>query len=168
MFDIAFSELLLIGLVALIVLGPKRLPEVARTAGRWMARIRRFVTDVKQDFDREMRDAELTELRRLKEELDETRRAFEDGSGKLLADLNATQAAVTADLSATASPTPPAPAAGPATPTIAPPPVPAPAAVAPAPAAPPARPRRAKKRNAAKPPSAAKHGRARPRTVKQR
>jgi sec-independent protein translocase protein TatB len=84
MFDVGFSELLVIALVALIVLGPKRLPEVARAAGRWMAKIRRFVSDVKQDFDREMRNAELTELHQLKQDLDETRRMMEDTSGRLM------------------------------------------------------------------------------------
>lgn len=90
MFDVSLSELFLIGLVALIVLGPKRLPEVARAGGRWMARMRRFVADVKQDFDRELRQTELIELRRLKQELDETRRAVEDTSGKLFQQLAAT------------------------------------------------------------------------------
>jgi sec-independent protein translocase protein TatB len=84
MFDVGFSELFVIALVALIVLGPKRLPEVARAAGRWMAKIRRFVSDVKQDFDREMRNAELTELHQLKQDLDETRRMMEDTSGRLM------------------------------------------------------------------------------------
>ena len=50
MFDIGFSELVAVGLIALIVLGPKRLPEVARTAGRWMGQLRRFIADVKQDI----------------------------------------------------------------------------------------------------------------------
>lgn len=83
MFDVGFSELVVIGLVALIVLGPKRLPEVARAAGRWTAKIRRFVADVKQDFDRELHNADLSELHKLKQELDETRRLMEDTSGKL-------------------------------------------------------------------------------------
>lgn len=87
MFDVGLSELLVIGLVALIVLGPKRLPEMARAAGRWTARIRRFVSEVKSDFDRELHNAELSELRKLKQELDETRHVMEDASGKLMQDL---------------------------------------------------------------------------------
>lgn len=87
MFDVGLSELLVIGLVALIVIGPKRLPEVARAAGRWAARIRRFVSEVKSDFDRELHNAELSELRKLKQELDETRHVMEDASGKLMQDL---------------------------------------------------------------------------------
>ena len=108
MFDIGFTELLVIGLVALIVVGPKRLPEVARAAGRWAARLRRFVADVKQDFDRELHNAELTELRQLKQELDETRQVMEDASGKLMQDLQAVQGGATAAPSPTIAP--PAPA----------------------------------------------------------
>ena len=89
MFDVGFSELVLIALLALIVLGPKRLPEMARAAGRWMAKIRHFVSDVKQDFDREMRNAELAELHRLKQELDETRQLMEDTSGRLMQQIGA-------------------------------------------------------------------------------
>lgn len=89
MFDIGFSELVLIGLLALIVLGPKRLPEAARAAGRWMARLRRFIADVKRDFDRELHGEELAELRRLKEELDETRRLIGESSSEILQGLNA-------------------------------------------------------------------------------
>jgi sec-independent protein translocase protein TatB len=84
MFDIGFSELVVIGLIALIVLGPKRLPEVARTAGRWMAQLRRFVADVKSDLDREINNGDLTELRRLKQELSDTRQMMQNTSGDLL------------------------------------------------------------------------------------
>ncbi len=84
MFDIGFSELVVIGLIALIVLGPKRLPEVARTAGRWMGQLRRFISDVKLDLDREINAEELSELRKLKQELDSTRRLMQDTSGELV------------------------------------------------------------------------------------
>lgn len=104
MFDVGFSELLLIGLVALIVLGPKRLPEAARAAGQWAARIRRFIADVKQDLDREMHQAELNELRQLKHELDETRRVMQDTSGKLLGEFTGTSPTIHSD----PAPTPPA------------------------------------------------------------
>jgi sec-independent protein translocase protein TatB len=84
MFDIGFSELVAVSLIALIVLGPKRLPEVARTAGRWMGQLRRFIADVKQDLDREMHSEELSELRKLKQELDSTRRLMQNTSGELV------------------------------------------------------------------------------------
>jgi sec-independent protein translocase protein TatB len=84
MFDIGFSELVLIALLALILLGPKRLPEVARAAGKGLARVRHFVNSVKSDLDAEMRNAEILELEKLKRELDETRRVFQESSGKML------------------------------------------------------------------------------------
>lgn len=73
MFDIAFSEMVVIALVALLVLGPKRLPELARTAGRWIAGVRRFIENVKQEVDREVRGEDLEAFRKLQQELDETR-----------------------------------------------------------------------------------------------
>ncbi len=103
MFDVGLSELLVIGLVALIVLGPKRLPEMARAAGRWTARIRRFVSEVKSDFDRELHNAELTELRKLKQELDETRHVMEDTSSKLMQDLQTVEARTAAAAAASSN-----------------------------------------------------------------
>ena len=64
MFDIGFSELMLIGLVALIVIGPERLPRVARTVGHLAGRMQRYVADVKADINREM---ELEELRKMRD-----------------------------------------------------------------------------------------------------
>jgi sec-independent protein translocase protein TatB len=64
MFDIGFSELLVIGIVALIVIGPERLPRVARTIGHLMGRMQRYVADVKADIDREI---ELGELRKMRD-----------------------------------------------------------------------------------------------------
>ncbi len=84
MFDVGFSELVVIGLIALIVLGPKRLPEVARTAGRWMGQLRRFIADVKQDIDREINSEDLAELRKLKQELHDTRNLMQNTSGELV------------------------------------------------------------------------------------
>lgn len=74
MFDIAFSELLVIGIVALIVIGPERLPKLARTAGQWLGRLNRYVAQVKQDIDRDMK---LEELRRLQQEMKETAQQYE-------------------------------------------------------------------------------------------
>lgn len=87
MFDIAFSELVVIGLIALVVLGPKRLPELARAAGRWTARLRRFVEDVKRDVSLEMHKDELAELRQVKEQLTETKQLFETSAGGAFAAL---------------------------------------------------------------------------------
>ena len=54
MFDIGFSELMVIGLVALIVIGPERLPRVARTLGHLAGRLQRYVAAVKADINREV------------------------------------------------------------------------------------------------------------------
>ena len=85
MFDVGFSELVVIAIVALVVLGPKRLPEVARAAGRWAARIRGFVDSVKRDMDTELRREDLAELRKVTQEISETRQIFEHTAGSALA-----------------------------------------------------------------------------------
>jgi len=66
MFDIGFWELVLIGVVALIVIGPEKLPAVARTVGYWVGKTRRFVASVQEDLNREINKAD--ELKRLLEE----------------------------------------------------------------------------------------------------
>ena len=63
MFELGFSELLLTGIVALVVLGPERLPKVARTAGQWLGKIRRFAADMKGEFGRQIEAAELREVK---------------------------------------------------------------------------------------------------------
>ncbi len=74
MFDIGFSELLVVGVVALVVIGPERLPKVARTAGILLGRMQRYVQNVKADIGREM---QLDELKKLQAEMQESARNFE-------------------------------------------------------------------------------------------
>jgi sec-independent protein translocase protein TatB len=74
MFDIAFSELLVIGVVALVVIGPERLPKVARTMGHLFGRLQRYVTQVKADINREM---EFSELSKVKTEFEGAAREFQ-------------------------------------------------------------------------------------------
>ena len=69
MFDIGFSELLVIGVVALIVIGPEKLPRVARTVGHLAGRLQRYVADVKADINREI---ELDELRKMRDSMQKT------------------------------------------------------------------------------------------------
>jgi sec-independent protein translocase protein TatB len=66
MFDVGFSEIVVIAVVALIVIGPERLPKTARMLGHLFGRLQRYVSDVKADINREM---ELDELRRLQREV---------------------------------------------------------------------------------------------------
>ena len=75
MFDIGFSELMVIGLVALIVIGPERLPRVARTLGHLAGRLQRYVADVKADINREV---ELDELRKMKDSVQEAASGIEN------------------------------------------------------------------------------------------
>jgi sec-independent protein translocase protein TatB len=79
MFDIAFSEIVVIAVVALIVIGPERLPKVARTLGHMFGRLQRYVNDVKADINREM---ELDELRKLRSEVQSAASEFESSIHK--------------------------------------------------------------------------------------
>ena len=64
MFDIGLSELMVIAVVALVVIGPERLPKVARTAGLLLGRLQRYVSDVKSDINREIQLDELKKMQR--------------------------------------------------------------------------------------------------------
>jgi len=77
MFDIGFSELLIIGAVALIVIGPERLPKVARTAGHLYGRMQRYVTTVKADISREI---QLDEIRKAG---DDFKQSIESAAGEV-------------------------------------------------------------------------------------
>lgn len=112
MFGIDFSEFLLIGIVALIVLGPERLPRVARTLGHIVGRMQRYAASIKEEIDREVK---LEELKKLQEHFREAeagarhvileeKRAVEEGAK-----------AISAAADPTAS-TPPAPPAEPKNP----------------------------------------------------
>jgi sec-independent protein translocase protein TatB len=99
MFDMGFTELMLIGIVALVVIGPERLPGVARTAGKYVGRLKRFMTTVKADVEQELRADELrkilsdqqSELDSLKDSITEAGRGVEKDFG--LDDVKITDAA---------------------------------------------------------------------------
>jgi sec-independent protein translocase protein TatB len=74
-FDVGFSELMVIAVVALIVIGPERLPRVARTLGHLFGKLQRYVNDVKADINREI---ELDELRKFKTTFEDAARGFEN------------------------------------------------------------------------------------------
>jgi sec-independent protein translocase protein TatB len=74
MFDIGFSEMIVIGVVALVVIGPERLPKVARTLGHLFGRMQRYVAQVKSDINREM---EASELSKVKTEFESAARGFQ-------------------------------------------------------------------------------------------
>src|SRR5258708_31869756 len=74
MFDIGFSELMLIAVIALVVIGPERLPRVARTLGHLAGRLQRYVSDVKADINREI---ELDELRKMRDSMQQAASSLE-------------------------------------------------------------------------------------------
>jgi len=74
MFDVSFGELMIIGAVALVVIGPERLPRVARTAGHFLGKFQRYVAQVKADIGREM---ELAELKNLQASVEDAARDIE-------------------------------------------------------------------------------------------
>ena len=74
MFDISFTELMLIGMVALVIIGPERLPKVAKTVGHLLGRAQRYVSDVKGDIQREV---ELDDLRKMKEDMESAARSMQ-------------------------------------------------------------------------------------------
>ncbi|MGK2940595.1 MAG: Sec-independent protein translocase protein TatB [Immundisolibacter sp.] len=99
MFDIGFSELLLVGVVGLLVLGPERLPQAARAAGLWLGRFRATVQRFTADIDRELKAEELRQTLR-----EEASRLTEP-----LQDLQQDVSAAGADLGAAIKPPPDAP-----------------------------------------------------------
>ena len=129
MFDIGFSEIVVIAVVALIVLGPERLPKAARTLGHLFGRLQRYVNDVKADISREM---ELEELRKLQQQMKSAASDLEQSMTSAVKDVETGVRDVEAQLNAGAAETP------------APPPVQAAEVAPPAPAAqaPPAEPAR--------------------------
>jgi sec-independent protein translocase protein TatB len=105
MFDFSFSELALIGAVALVVLGPERLPKVARTVGEWAGKAQRYVAQVKADVTREM---EVAELKKLQEQARDVARSIEtsvrESASSLKSDLDSTAAALDPGLETSSSP----------------------------------------------------------------
>ncbi len=77
MFDVAFSELLVIAVIALLVIGPEKLPKVARTMGAIAGRLQRYVAGMKADIEREMQFEELQKLQQ------EIRRNADEIQGEL-------------------------------------------------------------------------------------
>jgi|SRR5690242_12131684 sec-independent protein translocase protein TatB len=113
MFDIGFSELLVIGVVALIVIGPQKLPRVARTVGILMGRLQRYVSDVKADINREI---ELEELRKMR---DSMQKAASEMQSSFDTELNKTADELNKAVEGTKPETPPAAAEKPAAPAAA-------------------------------------------------
>ncbi|MDO9139017.1 MAG: Sec-independent protein translocase protein TatB [Methylobacter sp.] len=80
MFDVGFSELCLIGLVSLLVIGPERLPKVARLAGFWLGKTRSMVASVKEEIKLELEAEELRQLFKEQSGLDDVRQMLDETS----------------------------------------------------------------------------------------
>lgn len=86
MFDISFTELLVIGVIALIVLGPERLPKVARTVGHLLGRAQRYVSEVKTDIEREINLEEVNSIKNQVKEAAESVKASVTATTKQISD----------------------------------------------------------------------------------
>ena len=122
MFDFGFSEILVIAVVMLIVVGPERLPKVARTAGYLLGRMQRYVSDVKTDIQREM---QIEDLKKLQQQVEQQARDLETSMRGQVAAVEEDLGRTAAEVRAVASPAAPAPV------DALPPSVPASAAVVP-------------------------------------
>lgn len=101
MFDIGFSEMVVIAVVALIVLGPERLPGVARTVGALLGRMQRYFNDVKSEVNREL---QLEDLRKMQQDLADKARTMEQSVRGELSDVGQTIEAAQEALSAPKEP----------------------------------------------------------------
>ncbi|MCD6680305.1 MAG: Sec-independent protein translocase protein TatB [Burkholderiaceae bacterium] len=95
MFDFGFSEMVVVAVVGLIVLGPERLPKVARQAGQWLGKLQRYVADVKSDINRQM---ELEELRNLQSEVTGAARDLKSSFDSAVGDAQSQFDSINADL----------------------------------------------------------------------
>lgn len=97
MFDFGFSEMIIVAIVGLIVLGPERLPKVAKQAGQWLGKLQRYVADVKSDINRQM---ELDELRKLQGEVSGAARELQESLESTVSETRSQFDAIAADLEA--------------------------------------------------------------------
>lgn len=96
MFDISFAELMLVAVVALLVIGPDRLPKVARTLGAYTGRLQRYISQVKEEVNREINFEELQEMQQdIKADVDEAKASIRDGIGKAKQVANEVEHAIT-------------------------------------------------------------------------
>ncbi len=99
MYDVGFSELIVIALVALIVIGPERLPRVARTLGALLGRAQRYVNDVKADIQREV---DLDELKSIRSTFQDAAKSVEQSVTQAGEQLQAAEESLNQSISATA------------------------------------------------------------------
>jgi len=112
MFEIGWSELLLIGIVALIAIGPKELPTVLRTLGQWMSKLRRMASEFQSQFQEAMREAEMADLKKQVDEMTSQAQSYAsfDPVSEVKRELESTQQQIESamvDTAGAATPSPP-------------------------------------------------------------
>jgi sec-independent protein translocase protein TatB len=126
MLDFSWSELLVIGIVALVFIGPKELPGVLRTLGQWMSKVRRMASEFQNQFHDAMREAELADLKKEVDQmaaqahsidpLADVRKDMENAQREIESAVAGTPAETKSTTADAGSPTPPVEAAPPASP----------------------------------------------------
>jgi sec-independent protein translocase protein TatB len=106
MFDIAWGELLLIGIVALIAIGPKELPGALRTLGQWMGKLRRMASEFQNQFHEAMREAELADLKKQVDDMTSQAQSYAnfDPIGDVRRELDSTQQQIERGIASEPSP----------------------------------------------------------------
>jgi sec-independent protein translocase protein TatB len=123
MFDIGWGELLVIGIVALVAIGPKELPGALRTLGQWMGKLRRMASEFQSQFQEAMREAEMADLKKQVDDLTsqaqsytnfdpigDVRKEFESAQQQIEGAITATPPADAASAPTAAEPAAPPPA----------------------------------------------------------
>jgi sec-independent protein translocase protein TatB len=108
MFDIGWSELVVIGVVALIAIGPKELPGVLRMVGQWIGKARRMAGEFQGQFQEAMREAEVADLKKQFDEVSEAATSMASGN-VLTSTVKDVEDALRLDTSSTGTPTTPEP-----------------------------------------------------------
>lgn len=105
MFDFSWSEILVIGIVALVVIGPKELPGVLRTLGQWMSKVRRMAGEFQNQFHDAMREAELADLKKEVDEMKAQAASYAnlDPLGDVRKDMEAAQREIESAVAGTAA-----------------------------------------------------------------
>jgi sec-independent protein translocase protein TatB len=103
MFDFGFSEMMIIAVVGLVILGPERLPKVAKQAGQWLGKLRRYVDDVKVDINKQM---DLQELKNLQAQMTDAAREMETSVQSTVSQVQSDLDQVQASLDGGAAPAP--------------------------------------------------------------
>ena len=94
MFDVGFSELVMVGLVALLVIGPERLPKIARLAGFWLGKSRSMIASVKDEIKQEFHAEEMRQLMQQQFITDELQKTVKNDSEATIMDINAAMEAL--------------------------------------------------------------------------